>query len=140
MTTQTEPSAALLSTALTLPSRHDFQTTVIRLKDALAASGITLFADIDQAAAAREAGMALRPTRLFLFGNPKAGTPVMVANPLAALELPLRAVIWEDDAHAVHLTYHDVTKTLDAVYRVDPSLYAPLSRMPALLQRIVGED
>lgn len=140
MTTQTEPSAAFPSTALTLASRHDFQTTVIRLKDALAASGITLFADIDQAAAAREAGMALRPTRLFLFGNPKAGTPVMVANPLAALELPLRAVIWEDEAHAVHLTYHDVTKTLDGVYRVDPSLYAPLSRVPAMLQRIVEED
>jgi uncharacterized protein (DUF302 family) len=139
MTTQTEPIGELPSTVMTLRSRHDFETTIIRLKDALAASGITVFADIDQAAAAREVGMALRPTRLLLFGNPKAGTPVMAANPLAALELPLRAVIWEDDAHAVHLTYHEVTKSLESVYRIEPSLFAPLTRMPGLLRRIVEE-
>ena len=60
-----------------LPSRHDFATTVARLKDALASRGLTLFADIDQSAAADQAGTSLRPTRLFLFGNPKGGTPAM---------------------------------------------------------------
>ncbi|WP_206997975.1 DUF302 domain-containing protein [Trinickia mobilis] len=139
MTTPTDTAGDPL-TAITLQSRHDFQTTVFRLTEALAASGIRLFADIDQAAAARDAGMALRPTRLFIFGNPKAGTPVMAANPLAALELPFRAVIWEDDAHAVYVTYDDVKRKLGGVYRVDPSLCAPYSRMPELLRRVVEED
>jgi uncharacterized protein (DUF302 family) len=70
---------------------------------------VTLFADIDQSAA----GASLRPPRLFLFGNPKAGTPVMEANPHAALELPLRAVVWEDRRSRVWVDYQDVTTALE---------------------------
>jgi uncharacterized protein (DUF302 family) len=133
----TDHSAEPAAPVLTLQSPHDFATTVARLKDALAARGIRVFADIDQADAAQSAGMNLRPTRLLLFGNPKAGTPVMEADPLAALELPLRAVVWEDSADVVHVAYLDVTKTLGSGYRVDPSLYAPLARVPELLRGIV---
>jgi uncharacterized protein (DUF302 family) len=139
MTAQADTSAELPSSVLTLQSKYDFATTVSRLKAALTAHGVTLFAEIDQSAAAADAGMALRPTRLFLFGNPKAGTPVMEANPHAALELPLKTVVWEDDRHVVRVDYQDVTSTLGRDYKVDPQLYAPLTRTPALVRAVAGQ-
>jgi uncharacterized protein (DUF302 family) len=140
MTAQAEHSAELPSSVVTLQSKYDFQTTVSRLKAALTAHGVTLFAEIDQSAAAVGAGMALRPTRLFLFGNPKAGTPVMEANPHAALELPLKAVVWEDGQHVVHVDYQDVTATLGRDYKVDPQLYAALKQTPGLLRAVAEQD
>jgi uncharacterized protein (DUF302 family) len=134
MTARTDTSAEFPSTVVTLQSNHDFEATVSRLKAALAAHGVTLFAEIDQSAAAADAGMPLRPTRLFLFGNPKAGTPVMEANPHAALELPLRAVVWQDSEKTVWVDYQDVTTTLERDYKVDEKLIAPLRKMPALLR------
>lgn len=119
-----------------LPSRHDFATTVARLKDALASRGLTLFADIDQSAAAEQAGTSLRPTRLFLFGNPKGGTPAMQANPHAALELPLRAVVWEDDRGATHIDYQDAAGVLSSEYGLQPALVAPLATVRALLEGV----
>ena len=119
-----------------LPSRHDFATTVARLKDALASRGLTLFADIDQSAAAEQAGTSLRPTRLFLFGNPKGGTPAMQANPHAALELPLRAVVWEDDSGATHIDYQDAAGVLSSEYGLQPALVAPLATVRALLEGV----
>ncbi|GAB2901332.1 hypothetical protein GCM10027093_42690 [Paraburkholderia jirisanensis] len=131
-------SAASLAALVTLPSPYDFATTVARLKEALVTHHVTLFADIDQSEAAAQVGMPLRPTRLFLFGNPKGGTPVMAANPHAALELPLRAVVWQDDAQHVFIDYQDVTKTLPA-YGVDAQLLAPLQQVPALLRQVVQQ-
>ncbi|QIE26759.1 hypothetical protein SBC1_39650 (plasmid) [Caballeronia sp. SBC1] len=133
MTSQTDATAAFPSSVVTLRSKYDFEATVSRLKAALAARGVTLFADIDQSAAAAEAGTTLRPTRLLLFGNPKAGTPVMEANPHAALELPLRAVVWEDSESTVWVDYQDVTTALELDYKVDANLIAPLKQMPTLL-------
>jgi len=138
MTVHAEHAAARPAAVLTLPSQHDFETTVARFKDALAARGVTLFADIDQSAAAAGAGMALRPTRLLLFGNPRAGTPVMAANPHAALALPLRAVIWEDAQHATHIDYEDVSATIGPGYGIDAALLAPLAATPALLRAVAG--
>ena len=71
--------------------------TVTRLTDLIAAKGMKLFAVIDQSAEAREAGLQLRDTTLVLFGSPAAGTPVMAAAPLAALDLPLKVLIWADE-------------------------------------------
>jgi uncharacterized protein (DUF302 family) len=142
MTTEAEaataPDAPRANPAalVTLPSPYDFETTVARLKETLAARGLTLFADIDQRDAAARVGMPLRPTRLLLFGNPKGGTPVMAAHPHAALELPLRAVVWQDDAQQVFIDYLDVTKTLPA-YGVDAALLAPFAQVPALLRTVV---
>jgi uncharacterized protein (DUF302 family) len=133
MTARTDAAAALPSSVITFQSKYDFEATVARLKAALAAHGVTLFADIDQSAAAAKAGTSLRPTRLLLFGNPKAGTPVMEANPHAALELPLKAVVWEDAGSGVWVDYQDVTTTLELDYKVDANQIAPLKQMPALL-------
>ena len=133
MTARTDAAAAFPSSVVTLRSKYAFEATISRLTAALAAHGVTLFADIDQSAAAAEAGANLRPTRLLLFGNPKAGTPVMEANPHAALELPLRAVVWEDPESGVWVDYQDVTSTLELGYKVDANLIAPLKQMPTLL-------
>lgn len=125
------------SAVLTFKSSHDFDTTIARLKTALERAGAVVFADVDQREAAELAGLALRRTRLILFGNPKAGTPVMAANPHAALELPLRLVIWEDDAGGANVDYLDVTQTLGPHYAIAPDLLAPLQRVAALLQTAV---
>ena len=85
-------------------SRYTYADTVARLTKSIADAGNTIFATIDQAAAARGAGLALRPTMLLVFGNPKAGTPLMDGYPLAALDLPLKLLIWEEDA-VVHVAY-----------------------------------
>jgi len=138
MTPRIFTTAAFPSSVVTLQSKYDFEATVFRLKTALAAHGVTLFADIDQSAAAAKAGASLRPTRLFLFGNPKAGTPVMEANPHAALELPLRGVVWEDPASGVWVDYQDVTTALELDYKVDANLIAPLKQMPALLSGVLA--
>ncbi|HEY1609984.1 MAG TPA: DUF302 domain-containing protein [Paraburkholderia sp.] len=133
MSIQPDSSAAVV----TILSQHDFDATIARLKTALAAVGATVFADIDQREAAVQVGLELRRTRLVLFGNPKAGTPIMAGFPHAALELPLRVVVWERDDGRTALDYRDVTKTLGA-YGVGAETLAPLQGVPGLLTKIAG--
>lgn len=121
------------STILTFASAYDFDTTIAKLKTALTTAGAVVFADVDQRDAASQAGLDLRRTRLILFGNPKAGTPVMAANPHTAIDLPLRLVVWEDDEGHTRVDYGDVAQTLGPLYGIAPGLIAPLQRMPALL-------
>jgi uncharacterized protein (DUF302 family) len=82
---------------VTKPSRYSYADTLARLTNALKESGNTIFATIDQAAAATGVGLALRPTALIVFGNPKAGTPFMQAFPLTGLDLPLKFLVWEEN-------------------------------------------
>lgn len=86
-------SATELTTKLSPWSVTD---TVARLSEILAARGIKLFATIDHSGEARAAGLELRETKVMIFGNPAAGTPVMQAVPLAALDLPLKVLVWAD--------------------------------------------
>jgi uncharacterized protein (DUF302 family) len=116
-----------------MPSSGDFLTTVACIEAAFSERDITLFAKIDQADAASGAGAALRPTVLLLFGAPAVGTPIMEANPHAAVELPLKAVVWEDSAAQVHVDYLDVTKLLVDGYGTDPESVGKLAKIPALL-------
>jgi len=78
------------------PSNHSVDETVERLKGILQAKGVTLFALVDHSGEAEKVGMKMRPTKLLIFGNPKAGTPVMLAAPSSAIDLPLKILIWED--------------------------------------------
>ena len=89
------------------PSPYSVPETIDRLTAVLQAKGITIFARIDQHVEAEKVGLSLRPTQLLLFGNPKAGTPLMVAEPTIALDLPLKVVAWEADDGKVWLTYND---------------------------------
>ncbi len=78
------------------PSNHSVEQTVDKLKNILQSKGVTLFAVIDHSGEAEKAGMKMPPTKLLIFGNPKAGTPLMLAAPSTAIDLPLKILIWED--------------------------------------------
>jgi uncharacterized protein (DUF302 family) len=92
---------------VTLQSSHDFATTLARLTAALESKGVRVFARIDHAAGATSAGLELRPTTLVVFGNPVGGTPLMQAAQTVGIDLPLKALVWQDAQGAVHLTYND---------------------------------
>jgi uncharacterized protein (DUF302 family) len=89
------------------PSSHSVDESVEKLKGVLQAKGIALFAIIDHSGEAEKVGMKMRPTKLLIFGNPKAGTPLMLAAPSTALDLPLKILVWEDDKGKVWLSYND---------------------------------
>ena len=93
---------------VTLPSAHSATETVERLKGLLAQKGIEVFAHIDHAAGARAVGLPLRPTQVLIFGNPRAGTPLMQSRQTVGLDLPLRALAWEDEQGKAWLTYRRV--------------------------------
>jgi uncharacterized protein (DUF302 family) len=91
---------------VSIPSTHSVDQTVERLKTLLDARGVTLFATIDHSGEAAKVGLKLRPTKLLVFGNPRAGTPLMTAKPSIALDLPLKILVWEDDGGKVWLSYN----------------------------------
>jgi uncharacterized protein (DUF302 family) len=88
------------------PSLYSVTETIDRLEAILQAKGITIFVRIDQRAEAKKVGLSLRPTQLLLFGNPEAGTPLMVAQPTIALDLPLKVLAWEAADGNVWLSYN----------------------------------
>ena len=91
---------------VTRQSLHSVDQTVERLEALLRAKGVTLFAVVDHSGEAAKVGMRLRPTKLLIFGNPKAGTPLMLAAPSVAIDLPLKILVWEDAAGKVWLGYN----------------------------------
>jgi uncharacterized protein (DUF302 family) len=93
---------------VTLASAHGATETVKRFKALLTEKGIELFAHIDHAEAAKKVGLSLRPTQVLIFGNPKAGTPLMQSQQTIGLDLPLRVLVWEDEKGKVWLTYRRV--------------------------------
>lgn len=89
-----------------VPSNHSVDETVERLKNILQTKGITLFAFIDHSGEAEKVGMKVRPTKLLIFGSPKAGTPLMLATPSIAIDLPLKILVWEDAQGKVWVSYN----------------------------------
>jgi uncharacterized protein (DUF302 family) len=127
----TNPPDAADSDLVSLSSAHRVAETAERLKAVLTQKGIWLFAHIDHAAGAKKVGLALRPSQVLIFGNPKAGTPLMQARETVGLDLPLRVLIWEDGEGKVWLTYrrvaalarqHHVTDRDEAVQALDNGL------------------
>jgi uncharacterized protein (DUF302 family) len=118
------------------PSPRSVADTVARLTDLLAVRGLKLFAVIDQSAEASAVGLALRDTTLVLFGSPAAGTAVMVASPLAALDLPLKVLVW-DDAGQTQVTY-TAPAALASRYDLSPDLAARLAGIDPLTDALVG--
>jgi uncharacterized protein (DUF302 family)/uncharacterized membrane protein YidH (DUF202 family) len=106
-----------------VPSHHSVEETVERLKGILAAKGVMLFALVDHSGEAEKVGMKMPATKLLIFGSPKAGTPLMLAAPSIAIDLPLKILVWEDGQGKVWASYnspeylearHDVPKELMA--------------------------
>ena len=91
---------------INIPSNHLVDETVDKLKAILQSKGITIFALIDHSGEANKAGIKMRPTKLLIFGNPKAGTPVMLVASSSAIDLPLKILIWEDAEGKVWVTYN----------------------------------
>jgi len=92
---------------ITLPSRHSARDTMERLLADLATRNMTVFARVDHAANATAAAMSLRPTEVVLFGNPKGGTVLMQDQQTAGIDLPLKALVWEDAGGKAWLGYND---------------------------------
>jgi len=110
--------------------------TVTKFTGIISAKGIKLFAVIDQSAEARQAGLSLRATTLVIFGSPAAGTPVMVASPLAALDLPLKVLVWDDDGQT-KVTYYSPA-ALAARYHLGADLAGNLAAIDALTDALVA--
>jgi uncharacterized protein (DUF302 family) len=121
---------------VTKVSPRSVSETVARFTDLLNAKGVRLFSVIDQAAEARQVGLELRDTTLVLFGNPRAGTPVMVASPLAALDLPLKVLIWADEKQT-NVSY-PATNALAARHHLGPELAANLAAIDGLTDALVA--
>lgn len=91
----------------TIASRFSPKETMDRLEAEIRAKGMTVFARIDHAAGAAEAGLELRPTELIIFGNARGGTPLMEASQTAGIDLPLKALVWQDGAGKTWLSYNE---------------------------------
>lgn len=115
-------------------SQEPVPKTVDHLRRLIDGAGATVFAVIDQSGAAEAAGLTLRKTSLIIFGNPAAGTPVMQASPLSAMDLPLKILVWEDDAGQVWMTYLSAD-WLAARYGLASELAKPLAAPDALAGR-----
>jgi len=111
--------------------------TVARFLELLGSKGLKVFAVVDQRAEARAVGLDLRETTLVLFGNPAAGTGVMEAAPLAALDLPLKVLVWSDGAGATQVSYTEPA-TLAARYGLGTDQVAPLQGIHGLTDALVA--
>ena len=123
---------------VTKVSPYSVDETVDRLKAALASKGLTLFALIDHSGEAARAGLTLRPARLLLFGSPRAGTPLMVVSPLLALDLPLKALIWQDAGGHALVSYNS-TMYLAARHAIPSELLPNIAGIDALVDSVVAK-
>ena len=89
-----------------IPSHYSVEETVQRLQSTFAAKGLQMFALIDHSGEAAKVGLTMRPTKVLIFGSPKGGTPLMVAAPSLAIDLPMKALVAEDESGKVWLTYN----------------------------------
>jgi uncharacterized protein (DUF302 family) len=131
-----EDRVAAETDVVTKLSRESVAATVAELTDMITAKGMRLFAVIDQAAEARKAGLTLRETVLVIFGSPQAGTPVMAASPLAALDLPLKVLIWADEGQT-KVSYY-APAALAASHHLTAELAANLAGINALTDALVA--
>ncbi|MGD2014992.1 MAG: DUF302 domain-containing protein [Desulfobacterales bacterium] len=126
---------------INVKSSHDTKTTADRLENALKQKGMTVFARIDHAAGAQKVGQKLRPTELVVFGNPKVGTPLMQCRQSTAIDLPQKALIYQDEEGQVWLSYnnpnylverHGITGCAEVVKKIEKALsnFAKAATMP----------
>jgi uncharacterized protein (DUF302 family) len=129
------PTAGIVHTR----SPYDVGETVGQLTDAIRAAGATLFALVDHSGEAVSSGLSLRDTKLLIFGNPRGGTPVMRAAPLAAIDLPMKLLVWQDDGGAVWMSHLD-PDWLAERHGLTGDLAAPLTAPGALASRVAAAD
>jgi uncharacterized protein (DUF302 family)/uncharacterized membrane protein YidH (DUF202 family) len=121
------------------PSNHSVEQTVERLKNLLQSKGVTLFALVDHSGEAEKVGMRMRPTKLLIFGSPKAGTPLMLAAPSMAIDLPLKILVWEDVQGQVWVSYNS-TEYLKERHNLPQDLLANIAVVDALVSKASAQQ
>jgi uncharacterized protein (DUF302 family) len=119
-----------------VPSRHSVPETLARLQSILKEKSVTVFALIDHSGEAEKAGLTMRPTQLLIFGSPKGGTPLMVAAPSLAIDLPLKALAWQDEQGQVWLSYNS-PEYLHERHGFPAELLKDITGIAALVQKAV---
>jgi uncharacterized protein (DUF302 family) len=116
-----------------LDSPFAVDESIERILKTIAAKGLTLFARVDHARGAAAVGLTMRPTELLIFGSAKAGTPLMLASPTLAIDLPLKALVWEDDEGKVRVSCNSVDY-LKARHHLPDALLVNIAGLPAILE------
>lgn len=119
-----------------IPSPHSVPETLERLESILKSKGLTIFARVDHSGEATKVGMQMRPTQVLIFGSPKGGTPVMLAAPSVAIDLPLKALVWEDEHGKVWITQNS-PEYLRQRHGIPANLVPNLAGAGALIQKAV---
>ncbi len=119
-----------------LRSSHSVEDTLQRLESLLTEKGIKIFTVVDHSGEAAKAGLQMRPTKLVIFGNPKGGTPLMQASLTVAIDLPLKALVWEDAEGKVWFTYNDPAY-LQARHNLPAELLPAIAGVSGLLKKAV---
>jgi uncharacterized protein (DUF302 family)/uncharacterized membrane protein YidH (DUF202 family) len=119
------------------PSNHSVDETVSQLKAMLEAKGVMIFAVVDHSGEAEKAGMNMRPTKLIIFGSPKAGTPIMQAAPSAAIDLPLKILIWEDGDGKTWVSYNS-PEYLKERHHIPDELLQNIAFVETLVEKVTG--
>jgi uncharacterized protein (DUF302 family)/uncharacterized membrane protein YidH (DUF202 family) len=114
-----------------VPTNHTVDQTVEKLKNILQSKGVMLFALVDHSEEAEKVGLKMPPTKLLIFGSPKAGTPLMLASPSIAIDLPLKILVWEDGAGKVRISYNS-PEYLKQRHDLPPELLANIAVVEAL--------
>jgi uncharacterized protein (DUF302 family) len=119
-----------------VPSKYSVPDTLQRLESVVTSHGLTIFARIDFSGDAAKVGLQMRPTQLLMFGNPKAGTPLMMASPSIAIDLPLKALAWQDATGGVWISYNTPEYLKDRHGLAD-ELVKNISAIGGLIQKAV---
>jgi len=122
---------------VTLPSPYTVPETLDRLETILRQKNVNIFARVDHSGEAEKVGLHMQPTQLLIFGNPRGGTPLMVAAPLSAIDLPLKALAWQDGEGKVWLSYND-PQYLKARYGLADDLLPPIAAAIGLIKQAVA--
>jgi uncharacterized protein (DUF302 family) len=122
-----------------ISSLHSVSVTISRLESLLAERGIVVFARIDFSGDATRAGLTMRPEQLLIFGNPKSGTPLMVAEPTVGLDLPLKTLVWEDANGKTWIAYNDPLYIVRR-HGLAPSLSANLAAVVPIIERAARSE
>jgi uncharacterized protein (DUF302 family) len=121
---------------ITHPSPYSVPDVLDRLESILRAKNITIFTRVDHSGEAEKVGLHMPPTQLLIFGSPKGGTPLMLAAPLSAIDLPLKALAWQDAEGKVWLSYND-PQLLKTRYSLPDDLLAPINKLSTLIQQAI---
>jgi uncharacterized protein (DUF302 family) len=118
-------------------SPYTVPQTLDRLEAILRTKNITIFARIDHSGEATKVGLLMPPTQLLIFGSPKGGTPIMLAAPLSAIDLPLKALAWQDTDGGVWISSND-PHTLQNRYALSDEILKPIAGLDALIQQAIA--